>query len=215
MAQYSTASSPAPASCRRYTLGAMWVWSSRYRQICAHLLRLCLLATLASPAWPGMPCEAAPADARARAQDAGGQATFEPPAGWRRDLDAPSPNIVYVAPGEKGVVNIGEVSSVVGKRTLDDIVASNRAFATRLHGLQVYDEQRTTLAGAPAYRWRIHVRPLHGAPHETLQVFCVRNARSYVLTLAALPANIGRFEHVFNVVVSSFRWSGKQRLSNR
>jgi hypothetical protein len=134
--------------------------------------------------------------------------SFVPPAGWTRDTDVPAPNIVYVAPVEpRGAVNIGAVSEKVGHPTLAQVIQANRDFAAHTPGLTIYAEHAATLAGEPAHAWRMHVRPPKGEAHEVKQIFCVRNSRSYILTLTGLPSNIHQYEPVFDKVVASFAWS--------
>ena len=98
------------------------------------------------------------------------------------------------------------VSEPVGDMTMERFVKANRDFAAQTPGLPVYDEALATLDGARAVTWRIHVRPPRGTPRETRQIFCVRNRRSYVITLAALSTNIKSYDSVFDKVVASFRW---------
>jgi hypothetical protein len=143
----------------------------------------------------------------ARYVDAESKMSFVPPAGWQRSSEAPPPTIVYVAPGDrKSAVNIGLISAPVGDETMEQFVRSNRDYAARTRGLTVYDVAPATLAGAKAMTWRIHVQPPKGTPHETRQIFCVHNRRSYVITLAGLPSNIRKYDGVFDKVVASFQW---------
>jgi|SRR5579862_95818 len=164
--------------------------------------------------WSGAAFGAAPGrgaegkQAVARTADPSAKMSFVPPSGWSRDSHAPAPNIIFVAPDEPpGSVNIGVVSELVGHPTLAQVVQANRDFAAHTPGLTIYEEHAAMLAGEKAHMWRMHVRPPKGEAHEIRQVFCMRNRRSYILTLAGLPSNIHKYEGAFDKVVASFAWT--------
>ena len=131
--------------------------------------------------------------------------SFQPPADWTHNTTIDPPYIVFVAPGETDV-NIGTYGEAVGKMTLDTLVKSNKQNAKTEQGMTIYDEKATKIAGEKAYSWRIRIKRRNFASHESRQIFCIHNNRSFVLTLTGLPTNIKKYEPAFDKIVASFRW---------
>ncbi len=143
--------------------------------------------------------------AEPRIVDTRNKFSFQPPADWTHNTTINPPFIVFIAPGETDV-NIGTYGEAVGKMTLDTLVKSNKQNAKAEQGMTIYDEKSTKLAGEKAYSWRIRIKRRNFAPHESRQIFCIHNSRSFVLTLTGLPTNIKKYEPAFDKIVASFRW---------
>ncbi len=132
-----------------------------------------------------------------------------PPPGWTVNQQLIPHYAVLVEPTarpEDEAATIGTYGEPVHGMSLEAYIKSTRREIAKQKGLSIYGETALTLGGEKAYSWRMHVNVPGQAAHENRQVVCLRGPQALTLTLTTLPANIKKYDTLFDKVITSFRW---------